>query len=93
MPSHWHEGWPGRSLEGLCCYEAVLELCRDDSGEALAGDVASERFERERFCWGHCVCVWIAGRKNGRNDRRAQFEDCMLRMPTFVIACDCGTAV
>jgi hypothetical protein len=30
--------------------EAVLELGWDDFAEALAGDVASERFEREGLC-------------------------------------------
>jgi hypothetical protein len=50
VPSHWHEGWSRRSLEGLRFYEAVLELCWEGFAEALAGDVASERFEREGLC-------------------------------------------
>ena len=54
MPSYWHEGWSGRrSLEGLRFYEAVLELCWERFAQALAGDVASERFEREGLCCGH----------------------------------------
>lgn len=50
MPSHWHEGWSGCSLERLRFYEAALELGWDGFAEALDGDVASERFEREGFC-------------------------------------------
>jgi hypothetical protein len=60
VPSHWHEGWSGRcSLKELRFHEAVLELCWESFAEALAGDVASERFEREGSSGCHCefFCV------------------------------------
>jgi hypothetical protein len=36
-------------LEKLSFDETVLELCWDGSAEALADNVAAERFEREGF--------------------------------------------
>ena len=52
MPSDWREGRADSSLlVWLRFHEAVLELAGDVSAdETLAGDVTSERFEREGFC-------------------------------------------
>jgi hypothetical protein len=50
VPSDGHEGGSKSSLVGLRFHEAVLELSWSGPAEALDGEVASERFEREGFC-------------------------------------------
>jgi hypothetical protein len=50
VPSDGHEGGSKSSLVGLRFHEAILELSWDCTAEALDGEVASERFEREGFC-------------------------------------------